>query len=68
MILSKYLAFDLGAESGRALIGSFDGRKIRIEEIHRFPNKQIKILGHLHWDMLALYEEIKTGIKLSVQK
>lgn len=65
---SKYLAFDLGAESGRAIIGILNDRKLQIEEIHRFPNKQIAIAGHLHWDVLALFEEIKTGIKLAVQK
>ncbi len=68
MTQSKYLAFDLGAESGRAIIGIFDGHKLHIEDIHRFPNKQINILGHLHWDVLALFEEIKTGLKLAVQK
>ncbi len=68
MILAKYIAFDLGAESGRAIIGTFDGHKLHIEEIHRFPNHQIKILGHLHWDIPALFEEIKTGLKLAVQK
>jgi len=65
---SKYLAFDLGAESGRAIIGIFDGKKLHIEDIHRFSNKQIKILGHLHWDVLGLFEEIKNGLKIAVQK
>lgn len=68
MTKSKYLAFDLGAESGRAIICIFDGYKFRIEDIHRFPNRQTNILGHLHWDVLALFEEIKTGLKLAVQK
>jgi rhamnulokinase len=68
MALSKYLAFDFGAESGRAIIGIFDGGTFHIEEIHRFQNRQTKILGHLHWDVLALFEEIKTGLKLAVQK
>jgi rhamnulokinase len=68
MALSKYLAFDFGAESGRAIIGILDGGTFHIEEIHRFQNRQTKILGHLHWDVLALFEEIKTGLKLAVQK
>ncbi len=68
MSISKYLAFDFGAESGRAVVGILDGGKISIEEIHRFPNRQTKILGHLHWDVLALFEEIKTGLRIAVQK
>ncbi len=68
MALSKYLAFDFGAESGRAIIGILDGNTFQIEEIHRFQNRQIEILGHLHWDVLTLFEEIKTGLKLAVQK
>ena len=68
MASSKYLAFDFGAESGRAIIGIFDGDTMRMEEIYRFGNRQTKILGHLHWDILALFEEIKTGLKLAVQK
>lgn len=68
MAISKFLAFDFGAESGRAIVGIFDGSKISFEEIHRFPNRQTKILGHLHWDVLALFEDIKKGLSLAVQK
>lgn len=68
MSISKFLAFDFGAESGRAIVGILDGERISLEEMHRFPNRQTKILGHLHWDVLALFEEIKTGMKIAVQK
>ncbi|MFH1194827.1 MAG: rhamnulokinase [bacterium] len=68
MSVSKFLAIDLGAESGRAILGVLENNKIHLEEIHRFPNKQIYILGHLHWDVLALFEEIKTGMRIAVQK
>ncbi len=68
MIQSKYLAFDFGAESGRAVVGILQDDKILLEEVHRFPNKQIHVLGHLHWDVLALFEELKKGISLAVQK
>jgi rhamnulokinase len=67
MAIKKYLAIDLGAESGRAIVGIIDQNKIYLEEVHRFPNKQINILGHLHWDVLALFDEIKTGIKAAVK-
>ena len=68
MTPAKYIAFDLGAESGRALVGIFDGHILHIEEIHRFSNNPLKIQGHLHWDVTALFKEIKTGLKLAVQQ
>ena len=40
--MRRYLAFDLGAESGRALIGALDGGKLSVEELHRFPNEPVK--------------------------
>ena len=58
----KMLAFDLGASSGRAIIGCFDGEKLATEEICRFPNDPVNIRGHLHWDILRLYHEIKQGM------
>ena len=39
--MKRYLALDLGAESGRAVLGSFDGQTLGIEEIHRFPNEPV---------------------------
>ena len=45
----RYLALDLGAESGRAVIGHLDGRSLQLEEIHRFPNGPVLVNGHLHW-------------------
>ena len=66
--MSKYLALDLGAESGRAVVGHFDGRSLRLEEIHRFPNGPVLVNGHLHWDALRLLSEMKEGIRLAVQK
>ena len=64
---SKFLAFDIGAESGRAIVGILKNNKLSLEEIHRFPNKQIKILGHLHWDILYLFEELKKGLSLTIK-
>lgn len=58
------LAFDLGASSGRAIIGKYDPNQklIQIEEIHRFPNDPVRVGNHLHWDILRLLHEIKQGI------
>lgn len=58
----KILAFDFGASSGRAIIGHFDGKKIEMEEIHRFLNEPVEINGALYWDILRLYHELKQGI------
>lgn len=58
----KMLAFDFGASSGRAILGTFDGDKLTIEEMHRFSNDPVDIRGSLHWDTLRLFHEIKQGI------
>ncbi|MBN1876552.1 MAG: rhamnulokinase [Anaerolineae bacterium] len=57
-----FLAVDLGAESGRVVAGRFDGKKINLEELHRFPNGPVNVMGHLHWDILRLWSDIKAGL------
>lgn len=64
---SKFLAFDFGAESGRALLGILEDGKLRLEEIHRFPNGPVSTLGHMHWDVLRLFADIKQGLRLALQ-
>lgn len=56
------LAVDLGAESGRVNAVHFDGRTMRLEELHRFPNATVTINGTLYWDFLRLWGDIQTGI------
>lgn len=56
------LAFDFGASSGRAILGSFDGEKISLKEVHRFENDPVTINSTVYWDVLRLFYEIKTGI------
>ncbi len=68
MAAAKFLAFDFGAESGRAIIGIINDDRISLEEIHRFPNRQIEIGGHLHWDFHYLFQELKNGLRLAVEK
>jgi rhamnulokinase len=58
----NYLAIDLGASSGRVLLGGWDGERFHLEELHRFPNGPINILGHLHWDALHIWSEILGGM------
>ncbi|WP_437226750.1 rhamnulokinase [Planctomicrobium sp. SH661] len=57
-----YLAIDLGAESGRVIAGLFDGKQIRLEELHRFPNGPISVAGTRRWDLIGLWKEIQTGL------
>ncbi|MBU5441983.1 rhamnulokinase family protein [Paenibacillus sp. MSJ-34] len=56
------LAFDLGAGSGRALLGEIESGNIRVTEVHRFANEPVRVGGRLHWDVLRLFHEIKQGI------
>src|SRR3984885_5475772 len=57
-----YLAVDLGAESGRLMAGLWDGRRVRLEEIHRFANEPVAIGGTLRWDVPRLWHEIEIGL------
>ena len=61
----NYLAIDLGAESGRAVLGRFDGERITLEPYHRFSNGAVPVLGRLYWDILHLYREIRTGLGMA---
>ncbi len=58
----RVLCFDFGASSGRAMLAEFDGEKIILNEVHRFKNRSIPVNGTLYWDILALYNEIRTGL------
>lgn len=60
--MKNVLAFDYGAGSGRAILGSFDGSNLILKEIHRFSNAPVRIGGTLYWDVLRLYHEMKQGI------
>ena len=60
--VKKYIAVDLGAESGRVMLGSVSTDKVILEEIHRFGNGPIKENKSLRWDFNKLLSEIKTGI------
>ena len=64
--MKKILSFDFGASSGRAMISSFDGEKITMEEIHRFSNDTVIVNGTMYWDILRLFFEIKTSITKAV--
>ncbi|HTD86321.1 MAG TPA: rhamnulokinase family protein [Candidatus Binatia bacterium] len=63
-----YLAVDLGAESGRVIAGVWDGKTMRMEELHRFPNGPVHVNGTMRWDVLRLWAEIQNGIAAAQRK
>lgn len=63
-----FFAVDLGATSGRTIIGTLTGGKIELEELTRFDNNLIETGGHFYWDIYALYFEIIKGLKLAAQR
>jgi len=63
----NYLALDLGAESGRAIIGTINDGKLLLNEVHRFSNGPVRLPDGMHWDVLRLWSEIKTGIACAVK-
>jgi rhamnulokinase len=62
MSATHYLAVDLGAESGRIMLGTLENGRVALEEIHRFPNITLKEGKHLHWDLANLDREIFAGL------
>lgn len=62
------LAIDLGASNGRAILGRFDGRRLELEEIHRFANEPVNVAGHLYWDILRLYLETQRSLGILAAK
>ena len=61
----QYLAIDLGAESGRTIVGAITGGKLSLTETHRFPNGPVCLQDGLHWDVQRLWSEIKHGLRQS---
>jgi rhamnulokinase len=57
------LALDLGAESGRAILGRLNGDQLELKEIHRFPNGPVRLPDGLHWNALGLFEQLKAGLR-----
>ncbi len=65
----KYaLAIDIGASSGRHIVGWLEGDEIKTEEVYRFPNGMDTVDGHLIWDTDRLFTEVKAGLKIALEK
>jgi rhamnulokinase len=60
---TRYLAIDLGAESGRVMLGTLSEGKLALEELHRFANRAVVVNGSRRWDFLHLYAEIVEGLR-----
>jgi rhamnulokinase len=65
MAAAKFLALDLGAESGRGVIGTFDGTQLRLEDVHRFATGPTRVLNTLYWDALRLFDECKRSLSMA---
>ena len=57
-----FVAFDLGATSGRTILGMLEGEKLTLEEVTRFPNQTLELGGHYYWNIYSLYESLKKGL------
>ena len=62
MAEKAYLAIDMGASSGRHLVGRFDGRRLRLEEVHRFENGPVDLGGRQYWDLPGLWSRVRQGL------
>lgn len=63
-----YLAVDVGAGSGRVMAGLWNGKRLRLEEIHRFPNGPVALGDSIRWDVMRLWAEIQDGLALAGKK
>ncbi len=65
---TRFLAFDLGAESGRAVVGTLANDRLSLEEIQRFRNEPVEVTGTLYWDILYLYSNLLTGMRACAER
>jgi rhamnulokinase len=63
-----YLAVDLGAESGRVLAGTYDGERLAVREVYRFPNRPFRAANDLTWDLASLSAETVRGLRMAVEQ
>lgn len=68
VVKNTYLAVDFGGGSGRVMAGSLFQGKLELEEVYRFPNRQVKLGKHLYWDFPALFAEMMNGLKEAARR
>jgi rhamnulokinase len=66
--IRKYIGFDLGAESGRCVVGELEGNKLSLTEVHRFTTHNVSSCGQFNWDILAIYQELVKGLSLASER
>ncbi|WP_421735077.1 rhamnulokinase [Cellulomonas sp.] len=66
--MSAFAAVDLGASSGRVIVGSVGGDRVDLHEVNRFPNGPVRVGGALHWDVLGLYRGILDGLRAATRE
>ena len=64
----KYIGFDLGAESGRCVVGKLEENKLSLTEVHRFRTHNVSGHGRFNWDILAIYQELVKGLSLASER
>ena len=66
--MATLAAVDLGAQSGRVAVGRFDGERLGVTEVHRFPNVPVRTRGTLNWDILRIYHDVLDGLRAAAQE
>jgi rhamnulokinase len=66
--MATLVAVDLGAQSGRVAVGRFDGERLGVTDVHRFPNVPVRIGDTLHWDILCLYRDVLDGLRAAARE
>ena len=68
MKIHNFLAFDLGATSGRAVLATMNGVKFEMQELLRFPNAIMELHGKFYWDIFSLYKSLKQSLVICAEK
>lgn len=68
MAKKSYLAVDMGASSGRLLVGHFDGKRLELEEVHRYANGPVEMAGNYYWNLPGLWSEVQKGLMRTGEK
>ena len=66
--MATMVAADLGAQSGRVAIGRFDGSRLDVTTVHRFPNVPVRVSGVLRWDVLSLFDGVLHGLRIAARE
>ena len=68
MSKKQYIACDLGAESGRVIIGTLEDERLTLDEVYRFPNGAVDSDGTLRWELPRIFEELKRGLAQAAER